>query len=59
MDEKNAFYCAGLLSMEELHSGKGNSHPHRPPPPAVYTDTREVAEWLLSEMVHIPTIVSF
>jgi len=30
--------------MEELHFGKGNGHPHRPPTPAVHTDTREVAE---------------
>jgi hypothetical protein len=30
--------------MEALNFGKGNGHPHRPPTPAVHTDTREVAE---------------
>jgi len=30
--------------METLHFGEGNSHPHRPPTPAVHTDPREIAE---------------
>ena len=30
--------------MEELHFGEGNSHPHRPPTPAVHIDPREIAE---------------
>ena len=33
-----------LSTMEALHFGEGNNHPHRPPAPAVHTDTREVAE---------------
>jgi hypothetical protein len=45
--------------MEELHFGKGNSHPHRPSTPAVYIDTREVAERSPSKVVHITAIVSF
>ena len=45
--------------MEALHSGEGNSHPHRPPTPAVHTDTREVAERFPSEVVHISATISF
>jgi hypothetical protein len=33
-----------LATMEALHFGEGNDHPHRPPTPIVHTDTREVAE---------------
>jgi hypothetical protein len=45
--------------MEELHFGKGNDHPHRPPTLAVHTDTMEVAERSPSKVVHIPKKVSF
>ena len=45
--------------MEALHFGEGDNHPHRPPTPIVHTDTREVAELLPLEVVHIPTTISF
>jgi hypothetical protein len=45
--------------MEALHFGKGNGHPHGPSTPIVHKDTREVAERLPSEVVHIPATVSF
>jgi hypothetical protein len=45
--------------MEALHFGEGNDHPHRPPTPAVHTDTREVAERSPLEVVHISATVSF
>ena len=45
--------------MEALHYGKGNGHPHRPPTPAVHTNTREVAKRLPLEMVHIHATVPF
>ena len=45
--------------MKELHFGKGNNHPHRPPTVVVHTDKREVVERFPSEVVHISTTVSF
>ena len=45
--------------MEALHFGEGNNHPHRPPPPTVHTDTREIVERSPLEVVHISTTVSF
>ena len=45
--------------MEALHFEEGNNHPHRPPAPAVHTDTREVAERSPSEVVHISATVTF
>ena len=45
--------------MEAVHFGEGNNHPYRSLAPAVHINTREVAEWLPSEVVHIPTVVSF
>ena len=45
--------------MEALHFGEGNDYPHRPPPPAVHTDTMEVIERSPSKVVHIYTTVSF
>lgn len=38
--------------MEALHSGEGNSHPHRPPTSTVHADIREVTELSPLEMVH-------
>ena len=30
--QRNVFHCVGLSTMEELHSGEGKNHPHRPLP---------------------------
>ena len=45
--------------MEALHFGEGNDHPHKPPTPAVHTDTREIIDQYSLEVVHISTTVSF
>lgn len=45
--------------MEELNSGEGNGHPHKPPTSTVHTDTKEVAEQFPLEMVHLFAAVPF
>ena len=45
--------------MEALHFGEGNGHPQRSLTPTVHIDTREVLEQFPSEVVHIPTKISF
>ena len=45
--------------MEALHFGEGNSHPHRPLTPTVYTNIREVAERSPSEVVQKSITDSF
>ena len=45
--------------MEALHFCEGDNHPHRPLTRAVHTDTREVAERLPLEVVHISATISF
>ena len=56
--QRNVFHCIGLPTMEALHFGEGNEHPHRPPTLAVHADIREVTEWSPSEVVHISIAVS-
>ena len=45
--------------MEALHFGEGDSHPHKPPAPAVHIEAREVAKLLPSEVVHILATIPF
>ena len=55
--QRDLFHFAGLSTMEALHFGGGNGHPHRPPTHEVDIDTRRAVERSPSEMVHIPTTV--
>jgi len=48
-----------MLTMEALHSGEGNDHPHRPLTPVVHIDPREIVESSPSEVVHILATVPF
>jgi len=48
-----------MSSLEALHYGEGNDHPHRPPTSTVHIDTKEVIEQSPSEIVHLFAIVPF
>ena len=48
----DVFHWTSLLTMEALHSWKGDNHPHWSQATVVHTNTRKIIEWQ-SKVIHI------